>query len=242
MNTQRGALDRPQGAPGDRVRRRQEGVPASPRAVRSRRRARHDPDHAGHRRAVSEFDLYPAPPQRRRRTRPRQLLAQAGRRQQPNLTLVVHERPRPSSPQAQAIQQGLERAGITVTLKPEDTEPFYDRCTGDKRRLRPDVSQLAAGLPERERQHPAAVRHRSQIGNGGYNISRYSNPAVDTLIDQATAEIDQTKAQPLWAAGRQEDHGGRAGRAADLREQRRSCTARTCRTSSSRRSRRTRTT
>ena len=40
----------------------------------------------------------------------------------------------------------------------------------------------------------------SEIGNGGYNISRYSNPAVDTAIAAATAESDRTKAAGLWAA------------------------------------------
>jgi len=39
----------------------------------------------------------------------------------------------------------------------------------------------------------------SQIGGGAYNLSRYSNPAVDKLIAEATAETDQTKSQALWA-------------------------------------------
>jgi peptide/nickel transport system substrate-binding protein len=40
----------------------------------------------------------------------------------------------------------------------------------------------------------------SEIGNGGYNISRYSNPAVDAAINAATAEPDKTKAAAAWGA------------------------------------------
>ena len=38
-----------------------------------------------------------------------------------------------------------------------------------------------------------------EIGGGGFNISRYSAPAVDQLIEQATAQVDPAKAQALWA-------------------------------------------
>jgi len=40
----------------------------------------------------------------------------------------------------------------------------------------------------------------SEIGNGGYNISRYSSPEADALIQKATAETDATKAQADWVA------------------------------------------
>ena len=40
----------------------------------------------------------------------------------------------------------------------------------------------------------------SEIGNGGYNISRYSNPAVDSAIAAATAESDLGKAAGMWGA------------------------------------------
>ena len=43
----------------------------------------------------------------------------------------------------------------------------------------------------------------SQIGGGGYNLSRYSNPRVDQMIAQATGEVDQVKAQQDWAAADQ---------------------------------------
>ena len=64
-------------------------------------------------------------------------------------------------------------------------------------RLRPGPAQLAAGLPERAG-NIAPLFDSSQIGNGNYNASHYSNPAVDKLIAQASAETDQATAQALW--------------------------------------------
>ena len=40
----------------------------------------------------------------------------------------------------------------------------------------------------------------SQIGNGNYNVSQYRNAGVDSAIEAAQAEVDQTKAQADWAA------------------------------------------
>ncbi|MDN6668159.1 MAG: ABC transporter substrate-binding protein, partial [Brevibacterium sp.] len=39
----------------------------------------------------------------------------------------------------------------------------------------------------------------SQIGNGNYNISRYSNDEVDALIKKATETVKPEEAQKIWA-------------------------------------------
>ena len=38
----------------------------------------------------------------------------------------------------------------------------------------------------------------SQIGNGNFNLSHYSNSAVDALIQQAAGSVDESAAQKLW--------------------------------------------
>ncbi|HEX8866567.1 MAG TPA: ABC transporter substrate-binding protein, partial [Lentzea sp.] len=40
----------------------------------------------------------------------------------------------------------------------------------------------------------------SEIGNGGYNLSRYSNPEVDKLIEEAQSTVDPAEAGKKWAA------------------------------------------
>ena len=100
--------------------------------------------------------------------------------------------------QAQAIQQGLKRVGITVTLRPEDIDSFYtdvavSNPTFDLAMMswQPDFPSANANI--------SPLFDSSQIGNGNYNVSQYSNPAVDTAIAAAQAEVDQKKAQADWA-------------------------------------------
>ncbi|TDW86203.1 MULTISPECIES: ABC transporter substrate-binding protein [Kribbella] len=143
----------------------------------------------------TKYDSYEAPPAGDP-AKAKQMLAAAG---VSNLNLVLAADNTTGLGVAQAIQQGLKRAGITVTIKPLDSEPLTDLITGNK----PDFDlTVSSWLPD----FPSAIGNiqplfaSSEIGNGGYNISRYSNPAVDTAIAAATAEPDRTKAAGLWAA------------------------------------------
>jgi peptide/nickel transport system substrate-binding protein len=143
----------------------------------------------------SKYDLFPAPPAGDP-AKAKQMLAAAGAA---NLNLVLAADNTTGLGVAQAIQQGLKRAGITVTIKPLDSEPLSDLITGNK----PDFDlTVSSWLPD----FPSAIGNiqplfgTSEIGNGGYNISRYSNPAVDSAIAAATAESDRSKAAGLWGA------------------------------------------
>jgi peptide/nickel transport system substrate-binding protein len=113
-----------------------------------------------------------------------------------NLTLLT---PNDSSSlaEAQALQAGIQRAGIKVTLKPEDEDSFYtDATTGNDYDLslfswQPDFPSANANIQP--------LYASSQIGNGGYNVSHYSNSAVDQLITKATGTVNQKDAEKLWA-------------------------------------------
>ena len=112
------------------------------------------------------------------------------------LTLLTQNEPTYIA-QAQAIQQGLKRVGITVDIKQEDDDSFYtDATNGSDYDLalfswQPDFPSPNANIQP--------LYASSQIGNGGYNVSQYSNPEVDRLIAQATATVDRSEAQALWA-------------------------------------------
>jgi peptide/nickel transport system substrate-binding protein len=144
----------------------------------------------------SKFDLYEAPPAGDP-DKAKSLLAAAGVSNL-NLVLVAENEPTKLAV-AQAIQQGLKRAGITVTIKPYDADPLFDLVTGDKGDY--DLA-ISSWLPD----YPSALGNiqplfaSSEIGNGGYNLARYSNPQVDAAIATATAEPDQAKAATQWAA------------------------------------------
>ncbi|MET3449899.1 ABC transporter substrate-binding protein [Curtobacterium sp. 1544] len=112
------------------------------------------------------------------------------------LTLATPNDPS-SLAQSQALQAGLKRAGITVTLKPLDSDSFYTATT--------DGTDFDLALFSWQPDFPSAnaniqpLYDSSQIGGGGYNVSKYSNPEVDALIKEASATVDQKDAQKLWA-------------------------------------------
>ncbi|WP_427894009.1 ABC transporter substrate-binding protein [Kribbella sp. GL6] len=147
----------------------------------------------------TKYDLYQAPPAGDP-DKAKQMLQAAG---VSNLNLVLAADNTSSGVigvgVAQAIQQGLKRAGINVTIKPMDNTPLTDLITGNKADFDLTVSSW---LPD----FPSAIGNiqplfaSSEIGNGGYNISRYSNPAVDSAIAAATGESDRTKAAGMWGA------------------------------------------
>ena len=124
------------------------------------------------------------------------LLADAGVSSGLTLTFLV-KNDAASLAQAQALQQGIQRAGITVTLKPEDENSFYTDATGADAnydlvlyRWQPDFPSANSNIQP--------LFASSEIGNGGNNVARYSNAEVDALISQATAELDPAAAQALW--------------------------------------------
>ena len=143
----------------------------------------------------NKFNSYEAPPAGDPE-KAKQMLAAAG---VSNLKLVLAADQTNGLGVAQAIQQGLKRAGITATIKPLDYEPWNDLVTGNK----PDFDlTVSSWLPD----FPSAIGNiqplfaSSEIGNGGFNLSRYSNPAVDAAIAAATAETDRAKAASMWGA------------------------------------------
>jgi peptide/nickel transport system substrate-binding protein len=142
----------------------------------------------------SKFDLYPAPPAGDPE-KAKSMLAAAGVK---NLNLVIAADAANTKP-AEAIQQGLKRAGITVTIKPYDSDTLTEVTTGAKGDY--DLA-VSSWLPD----FPSAIGNiqplfaSSEIGNGGYNLSRYSNPKVDSAIAAATGEADPAKAAAQWGS------------------------------------------
>lgn len=143
-----------------------------------------------------EYDLYPTGDDGDV-AKAKQLLAQAGHASDLSLNLWAAN-DSSSQSQAQALQQGLERAGVKVTITPMDVNSMYTEATGDN----PGYDLILGGW---QPDFPSAngniqpLFDSSEIGGGGYNLARYSNADVDKLIDQATAAVDPEKAQQLWA-------------------------------------------
>lgn len=101
---------------------------------------------------------------------------------------------------AEAIQQGLSRAGITVTIQPLDDNAYSSEVTaGDGSGYdlvlsswQPDVPSPNANL--------TPLFDSSQIGGGNYNLARFDDPEVDEAILEASSTVDPEEAHALWAA------------------------------------------
>jgi peptide/nickel transport system substrate-binding protein len=144
-----------------------------------------------------KYDLFPAPTSGDV-AKAKALLAQAKFTQTAPLVLLSDNTSR-NVAISQAVGASLAKVGIKTTLKPVD----YDTATADSTSGKPlyDIS-LTSWLPD----FPSAqgsiqpLFGTSEIGNSAYNISQYSNPAVDAAILSATQQTDLNKAAAEWGA------------------------------------------
>lgn len=144
------------------------------------------------------YDLYPTNPTGDP-AKAKQMLAAAG---YPNglqgLNLVVSTANN-GADRAQALQQSLAKAGIQVNVQPLDDDTYNATVTANN--VSYDLT-YAGWQPD----FPSANGNieplfaSSEIGNGGYNLARYSNPDVDNMIHDAQGTTDPTQAGQKWAA------------------------------------------
>jgi peptide/nickel transport system substrate-binding protein len=144
-----------------------------------------------------EYDLYPAG-EDGNVAKAKQLLAAAGHAHDLKFTLITSNDSMATA-QAQAVEQGLERAGVKITLLPLDSNAVSERVTQGKGDYDMYLGSWQPDFPS-PNANIEPLYDSSQIGNGGYNTSRYDNPAVDKAIEKATAEVDRAKAEQDWAA------------------------------------------
>jgi peptide/nickel transport system substrate-binding protein len=138
-----------------------------------------------------DYDLYPTDV-----AKAKSLLADAG---ESDLELTLWaSNDDGSQAQAQAVQQSLAAAGVTVTIQPMDFETLYGDAMGGN----PDYDLfMSYWVPD----YPSASASLSLLFDssyidGGYNLARYNNPEVDELMATATAETDQDAANAQWTA------------------------------------------
>jgi peptide/nickel transport system substrate-binding protein len=142
------------------------------------------------------YDLYPAPASGDV-AKAKSLLASA-KVAGLKLTLLT-QNDSASLAQAQAVQQGLQRAGVAVTLKTEDVDAFYKDVAASSPSFDLALMSWQPDFPSAN-SNISPLFDSSQIGNGNYNVSQYRNASIDSAIAAAQAEVDQTAAQADWAA------------------------------------------
>jgi peptide/nickel transport system substrate-binding protein len=143
------------------------------------------------------FDLYPAPPNGDV-VKAKQLLAEAGFPNGiDNLDFPVSTANNDAD-KAQALQAALQRAGIRTKLRPLDEDAWEAVVTGNDGSYDLTLGSWQPDFPSANA-NIQPLFGTSEIGNGGYNESRYSVPEVDALIAQAQGTVDPAAAGKLWA-------------------------------------------
>lgn len=100
--------------------------------------------------------------------------------------------------QAEAIQEALARIDVKVRIKSVDANTFSADATDAKGDYDLALSSWQPDFPSANG-NIQPLFDSSQIGNGNYNISRYSNDEVDALIKKATETVKPEEAQKIWA-------------------------------------------
>ena len=146
-----------------------------------------------------QFDLYQTKPEGDPE-KAKALLAEAGfPGGVENLALVLNKSNNQTE-KAEAVQAALARANIKVTIRSLEADA-YETETNLSENPNYDLT-LSSWQPD----FPSANANiqplfaSSEIGKGGYNTSRYSNPEVDRLIEEAQSTVDAAEAGKKWAA------------------------------------------
>lgn len=141
-----------------------------------------------------KYDLYPAPPTGDQ-AKAKDLLAGA---QVSELTLVIDSSDPALAQKASSVTNDLKAVGIAVSIVAQDPDKATDTLT--------KTGEFDLGFGTWQADYPSAYAAlqpliaSSEIGNGNYNMARFSSREIDTLIAQASEETDAAKAAALWAS------------------------------------------
>lgn len=137
-----------------------------------------------------EFDLYPEDVDTAK-----DLLAEAGYPDGIALDLWVATG---DTAVAEALQQSLAQAGITLNILPMDQSVMYGEAMGGNPDYDMFLSWWIGDYPS-----PAAtvsLMFESKYVDGGYNLSRTVNADLDAAISEAIATTDASQSAEKWSA------------------------------------------
>lgn len=152
------------------------------------------PTVAGH----TDFDLYPSVEGTGDVEAAKELLAEAGLADGFTMTLDIRQQ-ESMQKQAEAVQQALERVGITVELNLIDTSTYYETIGTPSQQHDaaitgwcPDWASSAATFI------PPLFDGRAIYDKGNSNLAQLNDPAINARIDEIKAMTDIEAANEEW--------------------------------------------
>lgn len=137
-----------------------------------------------------KFDLYPEDVDTAK-----ELLAEAGHPDGITLDLWVANG---DTAAAEALQQGLARAGITANINPLDQGVMYGDAMGGNSDYDLFLSWWIGDYPSAAA--TVSLMFESKYIDGGYNLSRTADSALDAAITDVIATTDADEAADKWTA------------------------------------------
>ncbi|MDN3311005.1 ABC transporter substrate-binding protein [Microbacterium oryzae] len=145
-----------------------------------------------------EFDLYPSEGNAGDPEKAQELLAEAGLEDGFEFTLDIRNQPTAQA-QAEAIQQSLEKIGVTVNLNVIDTSIYYETIATPAQQNEaaitgwcPDWASSASTFI------PPLFDGRNIVDRGNQNLAQLNDPEVNQRIDEIRAMEDPQEAATAW--------------------------------------------
>ena len=95
---------------------------------------------------------------------------------------------------AEMVRADLTAAGVRVELRATEFGTMIEDVTSPQRNF--DAVQLGWNS-DPDLAHLRSLFHSESLGSA-FQSASYSNPAIDSLIDRATATVSRDEARPLW--------------------------------------------
>jgi peptide/nickel transport system substrate-binding protein len=93
---------------------------------------------------------------------------------------------------AKLLKDSAAKVGVDVIADPYEWSVFVERLQNH------EFDALVVGAGGTVESDPYQHFHSSQIADRGDNVTSYSNPEVDALLDQARRTLDEDKRYPLY--------------------------------------------
>lgn len=148
----------------------------------------------------TDFNLYPSRGNTGDVAKAKALLKEAGLPNGFTMTLDIRSQPKMQA-QAEAVQDSLKRAGITVKLNVIDTSTYYETIGTPSQQHDAAITGWCPDWASSARTFlPPLFDGRNITQKGNNNLAQFNDPAVNKRIDEISAMTDLNAAAKQWGA------------------------------------------
>jgi peptide/nickel transport system substrate-binding protein len=147
----------------------------------------------------TDFDLYPSKDNAGDPEKAKELLAEAGLPDGFSFTLDIRSQPKMQA-QAEAVQQALAKAGITVNFNLIDTSTYYEVIGTTSQQNDAAITGWCPDWASGSTFLPPLFDGSQIFPKGNSNIAQLNDPAVNERIAEIRAMTDTDEANAAWGA------------------------------------------